>query len=310
MSAPTTISQRSPASASSMSYQSHADGYSSSIHKMISLYPYFYKYSAGTSYQINPDYEVHYVSLDSPESGGPHTLNLTLPYINAYPSSQCLLVIYLRNTKAGDFLTLTPIDTRCSINKGADGAAYSFKTDTDDHLFFVYGSYRPGGLGNYMNKYFVKQIQGREITISAGSGISVAETTFNYAISAFRGSPIIEKGATTAVNTAEYFGPGGITVLGDGGHAFMAPQDGRISNLYVHQLAVNGADLAIAYTLMDELIASPVTCTVGNSGDEAHDSIHFFDVIAGDRIQLRTVQTGTAAIKNFDYSFLFKPATV
>lgn len=311
MAAPTTISERSPATASSVSYTDLSDGGNSTIHKMINLYPYFYKYSAGTSYQINPDFEVHYVQLDAPNADGGHTLNLTLPYIDAYPCSQCLMVVYLRSSHPGDFLTFTPVDAACSINSGADGAAYSFTTDSQDHLFFVYGAFRQASNGNYINKYFVKQIQGREITISAGTGIAIAPDNFNYTISAFTGSPIYFGITLTAVNTACYWGPNpnAAPLPGTDASYFKMPKNGVISNLSVIRGGTTST-ASTAFTLAKEGVDTTVTCTVAADVTTASDNTNTFTVAAGDNVQLKTVQTGTADTKNCVICFYFRPTAL
>jgi hypothetical protein len=308
MAAPTTIAERSPATASSLNYTGTDDGTSSTIHKMINLYPYFYKYSAGTSYQLNPDYEVHYVSLDAPNADGGHILNITLPYIDAYPSSQCLMVIYFRSSHPGDILTLTPVDAGCSINSGADAAPYSFTTDSQDHLFFVYGSYRIAASGNSINKYFVKQIQGREIAITAGTGIDVSVNNFAYTISAHAGVPICASYKTTA-SASENIGPSCSALLES---YFIVPQPGKISNFYIFGTAPTGLN-SVVYHVVKNGVAQALTITkLHLSSSEQSDTTpgHAFDVVAGDRITFNITQSIPEADLETSLSVLYKPSAV
>jgi len=174
--APRAIAPRSTTSASSINYQATTDGFDTSLHKMINLFPYFYKWSANEAYQINPDYVVHYVYLDAPVDEDPFvakTLSLELPYIEAFTTDTCLFIVYLRNTRPNDVFRFFPIDPSCSINRGNAGAAMEFLTDDDDHMFFVYGAYNNSPTKT-MNKYFIKRIQGREVELTSGTGISIS----------------------------------------------------------------------------------------------------------------------------------------
>jgi hypothetical protein len=172
----------SASSADGLDYNADANNYGVNIHRMVNLYPFYYQWSTSHAYQLNPDYVVHYANINPPNGVDPSTVTLAieLPYISAYVNDRCLHLIYLRSTLPGCTFRLTCVDITTSFNKGAAGVAHDFITDDQDHLFFVYGTYQ-GALsgpnsGNYINKYFVKALQGREITLTAGTGINIAQS--------------------------------------------------------------------------------------------------------------------------------------
>lgn len=68
---------------------------------------------------------------------------------------------------------------------------------------------------------------------------------------------------------------------------------GTLSHLRVEVNTAPGAGKNFTYTVMVNGVASALTCTIADANTDAEDTTHTVAIVAGDRIALRSVPTGT-----------------
>lgn len=280
----------------------------------VPLNPARYVWSESETFQLNPTKFCHLFDIDS-EMGGGNILTITLPKISAFSGRAALFVFYLVAENANDILRFTPFDSSCQINDSAVGSPWNFTTDGDKHFFLCYGGYTVDtgdGQSANRNMYIIRPISGRNIALTAGSGINITGYP-DYTISSYSGQTVNFGGACAAATAARYFG---VTTANDteaSVSSWIATRPGTISQLYARTAAVlSVASNTMVVTVRKNGANSTLTCTIANGAQTANDTDagHAFSVVAGDRITISSVQTATGEVAQASFGFSFRPSDV
>lgn len=299
----------------------------------VKVYTNVYRYSATTTAQIKPSYDVHLIEHDGIAPPG-EVFNLTLPRLQGYPSSRKVFLFHVKSANNGEIVRWTPFDANCQINALGAGASYSYTTDVPSRLFMCVGFY--GGTDTTWNQYYLYPLGGLpsvinsvssanalltattvagavtltdNVQVTAGSGVSVSGSP-NFAVSAFTGSGIAFGGLTVAAITALYFGITSPNATENSVAQWIAPRAGTVSQLYVRlsaNLAV--ATNTLAFTVRKNAADTALTCTVATGSSTANDTTHSFTVAAGDLITAKSLQSATGEAVTLSCNMVFRPSS-
>lgn len=261
------------------------------------------KYTDATSWQFNP--ELHVFKIQHDGTSG-QTLTIQLPILSKLYSESCIWFFWLNQGVDGAIVSFAALAGDEPINGTAGpDATFNFTCDGDRHLFMVIAV--NGG-------YYIKMVQGRNFTVSAGTGTSVAIDLPDYAVSAFAGVPVQLPNITVAAATT-YYGSNGVGNATEANvNGIMITQAGVISNLYI---ATSAAVTATSHTFTVRkgatyaaLTDTTLTCAIATTALAGSDQTHSFTVAKGDIITIKDVQAGTPEALHAAISFCFKPSAV
>jgi len=234
------------------------------------------------------------------------TLQVQLPIMANLKESSMIWFFWLRSgSAAGSTLQFIASADSSSINNAAGpNATFNYTNDGSAYLFMVVA---------LNGNYFIKTVQGRNTSITAGTGTVVSGGPATFTVSAFAGVPMQLPNVSIATATIYYGGNG----IGNATEASVNPviisQPGTISNLYVASSAAATATHTLTVrhgTTVAGLADTTLTCALASTTLAASDLTHSFTVAAGDIITVKDVQSGGTETIHLALSFLFKPSAV
>lgn len=258
-------------------------------------------YSLNATWQFNPSFHVFNVVHDGIAA---QTLQIQLPIMSHLYDESAMWFFWLGTSVPDAILQFSALADDSSVNGTAGPAAsYSFTCDGAKHLFMVIAT---------NGKYIIKTVSGRDISLTAGAGISiVAGPLSDFTIDSFSGAVGAFGGATAAATTDLFFGLTAANATETSVSQWIAPRAGVISQLYIKLNSVLAVGTnTLAATLRKNAADQALTCTVALGASTASDVVNSFSVVAGDLITLKSKQSDTGEVKQLSASFSFRPSSV